>query len=224
MSQRPYPEAIRGIWYVLREDEDLATVRDTHTGDIYLFRMDGSFSHVQLKNGSTRRQEDGSYTFDGEFLITRGRNTETYRVSLRDARTWEMETKKHGFTMHRSLYPEDAVTLTEREQRDLRILPIRAKLTLPHDSLGVALGRLEFEREGAQAPVILGEVCVELEQERRLCWIGLTARTRDLDASTWTRIAQESIWSMGLDDAQREGIDELELLHLDTNDFVNIEL
>jgi len=223
MASRPYPEAIRGAWYVLREDEDFEKAREKTTYEIFIYRLDGTFSRIQLKDGHVRSQEQGDFTFDGEFLITRGRNTETYRVSAQSARVWNIETKKHTFTMRRSLYAADATVLESSDLRDIRILPIRVKTTFPNDALGISHGLLTFDRSGElDEPLIVGEVAIELLAERKVCWIGLTRRAGGIEAKTWDRILHESVFDLALEET--DGIEELELLDIEEDRFNLIEL
>lgn len=222
MTSRPYPEAIRGAWYMMRQEEPVDKARERDTYELYIYRLDGTFSRIQLKDGHVKSQEHGDFTFDGEFLITRGRNTETYRVDAKSTREWTIETKKHAFTMKRSLFAPDDAALSSADLRDIRILPIRVKVTFPSDTLGTSHGLLTFDRGGdLEKPLILGEVAVELLNNRKLCWIGLTKRADGIEPQTWDRILRESVFDLGLEDT--DNVEELELLDIEADRFNVIE-
>ena len=223
MTSRPYPEAIRGAWYMMRQDDSIDKARERDTYELYIYRLDGTFSRIQLKDGHVKSQEQGDFTFDGEFLITRGRNTETYRVDAKSPREWHIETKKHAFVIRRSLYASDDAVLSSSDSRDIRILPIRVKVAFPNDALGTSHGLLTFDRGGElQKPLILGEIAVELQPDHKLCWIGLTKRADGIEPQTWDRILRESVFDLGLEET--DGIEELELLDIEADRFNVVEL
>ena len=46
MTSRPYPEAIRGAWYMMRQEEPVDKARERDTYELYIYRLDGTFSEL----------------------------------------------------------------------------------------------------------------------------------------------------------------------------------
>ena len=183
MSERLWPEAICGAWF-MGQPEGLEQAWREGVCDLYLFRVDGTFTRWGRRKGYVRETERGEYTFDGDFLITRGRNTETYRVDVKERGDWTLEDKKGTSRMVRLLgakaeLPEDAA-------RDLRILPVRMAFAPLIEEAPEVL-RASYTRGGEE--YALGLVTLERRGERG--WAGVAAMESTLERETWKRALAE---------------------------------
>jgi len=197
-------EAIRGAWMMTAEDDELHAARAKTTFALYVFALDGSFQRLALKDGHVREREQGTYTFDGEFLITRGRSTETYRVTVHALWHFELESKRKVFAMRRALVTElerGLPELDEAHARDLRILPLRASFAKLTDEAEVYWAK--YDRSGELVdPVELGLVSVERRPDVGRIWVGVTPLRAGLDATTWGRIAKDALVDLNLEDTE----------------------
>lgn len=192
MTKLLRPEAVRGVWFLLNGESDPLKAREAQTFDVMTFGMDGAYACATLKNGFRRQHEAGDYTFDGEFLITRGRNTETYRVNVRSPWRWELEDRRHTITIVRALFDEEAgrPTLAESYARDLRILPLRAQFREFGQS-ELSAYEIVYDAGGElERPIVLGTLAVEFLDED-WTWLGIMPTVTGVDAKTWGRIARE---------------------------------
>ncbi len=189
MQERPPPEAIRGSWYFLPESEDPHKPADKGR-QVYRFRLDGTFARYILKSDEWIEKEEGDYTFDGAFLIIRGRNTDTYRVRLEGAWRWNLEGKKEDQKLMRGLMREqDFFDLTEKDAKEIRILPIRATVEAPAEHADVIYDLMHTGE--STIPKRIGSFFVERDSGGKL-WVGLTRFARGLEDKTWERIIRES--------------------------------
>lgn len=178
--QEIYPEIIQGLWWCTKADESKGTTRD-----LFAFNADGTFVRVVYKQGVRRDAEQGQYTFDGNFLITRGRSTETYRVTIEDSTKWVLDGKRYQFVLSRRASTPLSV-LDEATTRMLRLLPQRVRLEaldkmLPHSF------RMWFSSNDDQESIELGIVHA-FEQHPGVGWIGLTVDVECSPLEDTTRV------------------------------------
>ncbi|QED29157.1 hypothetical protein FRD01_18300 [Microvenator marinus] len=189
MRERPLPEAIRGSWYYLPANTD-----PRQTGEkgiqMYRFRLDGTFSLFGGRAGSWTEKERGEYTFDGQFLIIRGRNTETFRVKASRYWRWTLEGKKEDYVLVRGKATDDDFKALPPEQaKEIRILPIRVLIHNEYDERE-GIFELVYESENIRKPV--GSFFVEHNTEDGKMWVGLSPWAEGLEPKTWERIIRES--------------------------------
>lgn len=206
MTDRLYPEVIRGAWFLYKGELSDPTKIPLDECDLLAFRRDGTYSRHQTKPESPRELEHGTHTFDGEFLITRGRSTETYRVSRRSETHWVLETKKHAIQLIRHV-DQASFELDESAARSIRILPMRAKGSKWVDG-ATLVQPIVFAPQDA-SPITLGLASLEVDKTRSSCWIGISRLASGLDDATWHRIVRESLFDLGLDDT--DGITTLDI-------------
>ncbi len=205
MSERPYPEAIRGAWFLLSPDQSLEQAQREKNHDILVFHLDNSYQLLTLKGGVLKNTSNGNYTFDGNFLITRARATETYRVLMHDHQHWSVETRKGTRHMHRTLHT-NRPALSEAQQKDLRILPIKARAKALVDASSSPLMLHMGDQE-------IAVISVDRWETNKTCWFGIAPLIESLEPRTWQRIIEESVFALTLEDT--EGIDAIEILMLD---------
>lgn len=193
-SSRSLPEAVRGCWYLVPTEYDLSKgVEGSY--QVYTFGLDGSFRRHQVKSGRLKQAESGDYTFDGNFLILRGRQTETYRVRRPLEWRWELEGKNKDQYLMRALVDEAGFTeLDEGAGRSLRILPLRAQVEQDFEE-GPPMYRVVYRGDEGGDAVLLGTFFVEDHPDGRR-WIGLTPMASGLEESTWERIISDSFLDM----------------------------
>ena len=194
MRTRPSPDAIRGSWYFL------PLSADPHNPDrpilTYRFRLDGTFSIYGARGDESFEKEKGDYTFDGAFLIMRGRNTETYRVKVKDAWRWVLEGKKDEYALLRGrITDNDFVELTADQQKEIRILPIRVTVdNFSNNRDGIY--DLIYKSGGTTRTV--GALFVEKDAEQGKLWVGLSPCTPGIEAKSWERIVRDSFLDIHL--------------------------
>jgi hypothetical protein len=189
MMERLPPEAIRGSWYFLPESADPHGPADKGR-QLYRFRLDGTFSRYILKGSDWSEKEEGDYTFDGAFLIIRGRNTDTYRVRPEGAWKWNLEGKKEDQKLMRGLMKEDDFfDLSDKDAKEIRILPIRATVEAPAEHDDVVYDLMHTGEAGH--PRRIGSFFVERSSDGKI-WVGLTRFASGLQDTTWERIIRES--------------------------------
>ena len=195
MQERPPPESIRGSWYFLPESADPHGPADKGR-HLYRFRLDGTFTRYILKGEDWSEKESGDYTFDGAFLIIRGRNTDTYRVRREGAWRWNLEGKKENQKLMRGLMREnDFFELSEKDAKEIRILPIRATVAVPVDHSDAVFDIMH--RSNGGHPRRIGSFFVERSGGGKI-WVGLTRFATGLRAETWERIIRESFLDVHL--------------------------
>lgn len=213
MSQRPLPESIRGSWYYLPES-GLKSIGEK-LPPIYIFQLDGRFSLMNARDGELIEKDRGTYTFDGNFLIIRGRNTDTYRVRVRDWWRWNLEGKKEDQVLVRGLFPPDErVQLLEEEKKEIRILPIRVVVDEPATGTG-SIHRLVY-RPASGEPRLVGSFFAEFEEQEGKVWIGISPATDDINIELWERIIKESY--LDIYRAKSQDIRVVTLRFLDSNE------
>lgn len=195
MPERPLPEAIRGSWYFLPESTD-----PKNPGDkailVYQFRLDGSFSAFTLKKEKWSEKDSGDYTFDGAFLIIRGRNTDTFRVRVETFWRWHLEEKKKDYVLLRNLITEDDfVELDPAVAKRIRLAPTRVTVQKSGDS-EEAIQNLVYT--AGDEDILVGSAFIERNDQD--IWIGLTPVVSGLEKKTWEGIIRESFLDVHLDE------------------------
>lgn len=187
MANRPPPESIRGSWYYIDQEADPHDLGDKPP-QVLAFRLDGTFTRYIAKNDEWMQKETGEYTFDGNFLIIRGRNTDTFRVKPAHFWRWNLEGKKQQKALLRGLVTEDDFgELSDEDRKEIRILPIRVGIEAPSDVDGV-IYNLVFRREEKQR--VVGNFFVERDEQK--LWIGVSPFATGIEQRTWERIVRES--------------------------------
>ena len=213
MRERPLPEAIRGSWYYI-----LASADPRDPGDrgvfVYRFRLDGTFTLYTIREDSWVEKEKGDYTFDGAFLIVRGRNTDTYRVRCESFWRWRLEGKKEDWVLVRALVAAEEFTeLSEAERKEIRILPIRVTARNRFDQTD-AVYDLVYSSGGVEK--IVGALFTEHDPSSGQMWIGLTVIAQGIEPKTWERIVRESFLDIHL--GKPESVHVVTLRTLNTNE------
>jgi AraC-like DNA-binding protein len=189
MAERPLPENIRGSWYFVSVKE-AGRDSDSRSLQVFQFNLDGRFSIFAMRNGARFEKEKGEYTFDGNFLILRGRTTETYRVRTETYWRWVLEGKKEVYYLMRGLVSEsDLIDLSENESKEVRILPIRVSV-VPEASISDVIYELGFESTEHGRRLSVANFFTEVDEHRM--WVGLTPYVRGIEPRTWERIIQDS--------------------------------
>lgn len=189
MSERPYPETIRGAWFLIPEKTTRAVAHREQTYELLHFELGGGFAHTQVKGGQAKHQLGGEYTFDGEFLITRTRASETYRVQSPELTRWIIETPKGSESLHRTLRDSHGPISAEL-QKELRILPIKAR---PHVMLSCEKSPWLLAVETEQGALELGVVSVDASLAPQRLWLGVMPLVEGVELRTWLRILTESL-------------------------------
>ena len=190
MTTQIYPEIIRGVWFCLKDGAEFQEAWQKQSFDIYLFWVNGEFIRMTLKDGNKREVETGQYTFDGNFLITRGRSTETFRVELEQTTHWRLQSKKHDLHFVRQL--TQPVALDEADARDLRILPIRAGVEPVHKHLPRCFWLTYGTRDNQTTRLAM--ISTDEEQAEH-GWVGATRLVEGLDPNAWSRLISEAFLS-----------------------------
>lgn len=219
-TSRPLPEAVRGCWYYLSEPLDAEDGDDPH--QVVSFGVDGSFVRYERKKKSQKKAETGDYTFDGNFLILRGRRTHTFRVHRPAFWRWRLEGKKKNRILLRGLCSSDEQRekLPSEERRDIGLLPLRARVESDfegdnHDTIH----RLIYEH-GAQDRRLLATFCAERPEKHHL-WVGLTPFVRGVKPKTWQRIVRESY--LGLFLGEPNDVSAVTVHFFDSHESVDFE-
>ncbi len=191
VPSRPLPEAVRGCWYFFASDSAPEEARKKGSLQVLSFAVDGTYSRYKLKENSRKLSESGEYTFDGNFLILRGRRTLTFRVRRSTFWHWQLEDKKKSYILVRGLLAdEQRPTLPDDQRRDIRLLPLRARIEADYDGDGGdVIHRIVYEVED-QGRRLLATFFVEAGDDQRL--IGLTPLVEGVEPRTWERIIRES--------------------------------
>lgn len=189
MSSRFLPEAIRGVWFYVAEDFEMDRGHE-RTRQQLAFRIDGSFTRYQIKNDSRRAIENGDYTYDGNFLILRGRNTDTFRVRQKGHWRWDLEGKKKEHHLLRALIDLDAPPeLSASVARDIRILPLRVQIKGRFSGPDTIFEAIYKPTEGE--PILVGTFFTETHPDQKR-WVGITPLVQGIEIKTWERIIEDS--------------------------------
>lgn len=210
-AHRPYPEAIRGAWFLLPVDADTSSTKQY---DVLMFGIDSSFYQFQIKNEQLKNASRGTYTFDGDFLITRTRTTETYRVDTPEKLSWQIETKKGPRQMTRTL-DRPSIELSEEDLKTLRLLPIKAKASPLFDHIATPY-MLTYE----DRPI--GILSVDRWITQETCWFGLLPFAMNIPEQTWLRVIAEAIFPSTVQ--VPEEFKHVELFFLDEEKLHHIDL
>lgn len=192
-SSRPLPEAVRGSWYLASPSffDDQADDPSSLPDQLLAFAVNGTYVRYDLSPRGRKEKESGDYSFDGNFLILRGRRTHTYRVQRPAFWKWELEGKRKSHLLVRGfdLGTTADLDLGDEQRRDLALLPVRARVETdrPGDH---AIHRLLYEQEG-ESPRLLATFSVEPAPDGHL-WIGLAPFVDGIEPRTWERILRES--------------------------------
>ena len=219
-SSRSLPEAVRGCWYYIPESFQIeGGLNRAH--QVLAFGVDGSFIRYQIKSGRRKIAEEGDYTFDGNFLIIRGRNTDTFRVRRHSFRRWSLEGKKKTHHLIRGLFDDADISLTDAALRDIRILPLRAQVQADFTGEHV-IYRLTYDQD-EEAPVLLATFFVEHHDDGRR-WIGITPLAQGIEPKTWQRIMEDSFLDMFLGKPDDVRVVTLRLLDTDESRSFNYQV
>lgn len=187
MAERPPPESIRGSWYFLPDSANPLALGDK-VPQIMRFRLDGTFSRYLARESEWQEKEKGDYTFDGQFLIIRGRNTDTYRVRCDAFWRWVLEGKKEEQVLLRALISRrDFVELDAEDLKEIRILPIRVGVEAPARA-DDAIYELVYRKNGV--PRTVGSFFIEQDGAR--LWVGLSRFVKGVEDKTWERVIRDS--------------------------------
>lgn len=187
MAERPPPESIRGSWYYVPASADPRALGDK-TPQVLRFRLDGTFVRYLVRDAELHEKEHGNYTFDGQFLIIRGRNTDTYRVRTGEYWRWFLEGKKEEQVLLRGLVtPKHFGELSPEDQKEIRILPIRVGVEGPEASRD-GIFELVYRKDGS--PRVVASFFIETEGSK--IWVGLSRFVDGIEDKTWERIIRES--------------------------------
>ena len=193
-----YPEAIRGLWFMVKDGAGMAQDVAKLSVELYVFHINGQFQRVLLREGARREHEGGHYTFDGGFLITRGRTTETYRVIIEGPTHWLLDGKKGMVSLCRGLLDEDdqplaSPALDGPAQRELRILPARVRFERFAQQDQLSAWRILYDRDGKSSPEAtwLGTLSTDMDDADTL-WCGITPHVAGLEARVWRRFVTEA--------------------------------
>lgn len=195
MPHRPLPEAIRGCWFFIPDASPHSQSGQKNSSIIH-FNIDGSYERFQIKENARKTIEQGTYTFDGMFLILRGRNTETYRVHPEDFSRWNIEGKKDGQALVRgyaSHFNATELSVVQKEIHTTHVTVIDAYThpILKNESNGGSNGIYQLTyTSSTQSNENIANFFVEVHSGNRL-WIGLSPCINNIKPATWQRIIQD---------------------------------
>ena len=198
MNATLLPEAIRGGWYLVSSEADLDEGLDEEA-EILVFRLEGTFTRYEIEEEERRESERGDYTFDGQFLILRGSNTETYRVEPQAAWRWSLEGKKNDYLLLRGPTGQTAETDLSAERAEaIDRMPMRVLVRSVFD--GDQAGEVSMLlHESDDETVELGALFAEPPESGEM-WIGLTPLVEGLSSETWKKVVGESYLEIYRDD------------------------
>ncbi len=185
-NSRPLPRAVRGCWYYF--DEPFDDVDPDGERQVVSFRGDGHFRRYDVDDGERHPAGEGEYNFDGDFLILRGRRTETFRVHRPEFWRWDLEGKKAQHTMMRGFVDDGRHRVADDVERDIRMLPLRVRVDA--DFEGADVIHL-FVYEGADDDRRIATFSVEEHGDKAL-WIGIAPLVRGIAPPVWQRLVSES--------------------------------
>lgn len=195
MPHRPLPEAIRGCWFFIPDATPHSQSGQKNSSIIH-FNIDGSYERFQIKENARKTMEQGTYTFDGMFLILRGRNTETYRVHPEGFSRWNIEGKKDGQALVRGYAShfnatELSVAQKEIHSKNVAVIDDYTHPTLKNENNGGSNGIYQLAyTSSAQPHENIANFFVEVHAGNRL-WIGLSPCIKNIEPATWQRIIQD---------------------------------
>jgi hypothetical protein len=191
MSERLLPEAIRGSWYLLTKGgSPVEALADE--GQLLALHLDGTFVRYTVDKSDKQQKEQGDYTFDGDFLILRGRNTDTFRVHVEADWYWFLEAKKKSRRLFRGLLePEDFFALSDDEREEIGNKPRRVKVQCRYDEESDAIFDLVFRPKKGDAKRI-GCFSVEPDPQNGALWVGLTPLVNNLAAKVWEEVIRKA--------------------------------
>jgi len=192
MQESLLPEAIRGSWYLLADDDKPIGEAIEKKGQLLALRLSGTFCCYDLARedgGIAKVEKDsGDYTFDGDFLILRGRNTETYRVRIGKDWRWSLETKKKRSKLVRGqMTASDFFELDAHERAEIATLAHRVQVETPFSDSDDAIFELVYS-PSSERRLRLGYFSVDLDAANGELWLGLTPLVTNLSADTWQKI------------------------------------
>lgn len=203
------PEAVRGCWHFVASSFDPERGLDGDR-DVLAFGVDGKFRRYEIQDRDRDCAEAGDYSFDGNFLILRGRKTRTFRVGREAFWRWELEAKDDSFRLYRGFVDGDRLEeIPEEVHRDIRLLPVRARIEADFDGEDV-IYRVVYDGEHGRRRR-LGSLSVQSDPSGGL-WIGVTPLVRGIDAGVWQQVVEESLLEAHLDEAAVD--DESVTMHL----------
>ncbi|AWV91199.1 hypothetical protein [Bradymonas sediminis] len=196
MHDNLLPEAIRGSWYMLADDNKPLAEAIEKKGQLLALRLTGKFSLYDLTQedaGTAKVEKDeGDYTFDGDFLILRGRNTETYRVRITSAWQWNLEAKKKKRKLLRGNFlPSDFIELDAEEILEIETLAHRVKAESAFLDKDDAIFDLVFSPTDDRR-LRIGCFSVDMDEKNHELWIGLTPIATHIGADTWQKIVTQA--------------------------------
>lgn len=211
MTERLLPEAIRGSWYLLRPNGTAVEALEDKA-QLLALRIDGSFSRYTLDGAKRELKEEGDYTFDGDFLIVRGRNTDTFRVTPETPWRWHLEAKKKSRRLFRGVLDErDFVELDDEARKEVRMLPMRVRVDTPFADDQDAIFELTYApKEGSEQRI--GCFSVDREPNSEALWVGLTPVAQNVSAETWEKVIRNAYLKSYRDAADDVGWVSLEIV------------
>lgn len=187
------PEAVRGSWYRVDPSSD-PTAGDGPEHQVVCFGADGSFRRFEPGSGSRKCVKNGDYTFDGNFLIVRGRRSQTYRVRRPTFWRWELEGKKNQFHLYRGFVDGDELKPVDDDVvRQVRLLPLRVRVEAAFDD--DAIRHLVYRPEEGPGRM-LANISVQ-QFDDRPSWIGIAPLVTGVDADGWEEIVRQSYLGTG---------------------------
>ena len=187
MAGRPPPESIRGSWYYLPASTNPHDLGE-RPPQLLRFRLDGTFARYLARDDEWVEKERGDYTFDGAFLILRGRNTDTFRVGTQPFWRWTLEGKKEEQVLLRGLLLDDDFgDLNAEDSKEIRILPIRVSV---RQNYRADDGVYDLVYRSERGDRRVGVFFVERDDVR--AWVGVTPCVEGIEPKTWERIIRES--------------------------------
>jgi hypothetical protein len=184
--QQPLPETIRGAWYNVGSGGSVAeTVQED--GEILVFDLDGGFVRYELDEGHRAKSEEGDYTFDGQFLILRGKNTTTYRVDVEAPWRWRLEGKRDERLLLRGLVDRDE-SIDVSGERSEAIGRTPGRVFVRSDFDGEEGGEIcTFVHEPKDGETIEIGACYT-DGDEEVFQIYLTPFVEGLDRPTWEKV------------------------------------
>ncbi len=183
---QPMPEDVRGCWVASRPEDSVSTLAQKKH-DAYAFDIDGAFRHHTVKAcGEVTQKEEGHYTFDGQFLILRGRRTHTFRVQPVTPWQWKLEGKKKTLVLTRGyIEARDFHTLGGDKAQELALIARRFRF---HTALQGPdpIWRLIKPERGDDLPLAI--LSMDISANSSAPWVGVTPLVTGISAESWERI------------------------------------
>lgn len=222
MIERPLPEAIRGSWYLLPKKGAPREVFDEDEGQLVAMRIDGTFTRYDLVGEAIKEVDDeGDYTFDGDFLILRGSSTETYRVRVEQSWYWFLEGKRKSRRLYRGLFDEgDFFELDDQAREQIARVPMRVNVETPFVDDDDAIFDLVYRGEEQRRPI--GSFSVEFDAEIDALWIGLTPLATNVERSTWQKVIDKAY--LQIYPGSPDHVDNVTIELLGTEDAIEFEV